>query len=335
MAQASSPSVSLPQAGRDEGLKGILFAFAAFTAFSFSDASVKLIDGALPPYESAFFGALCALVALPWLLQPGDRLRDIFATANRKLWLLRFVAFALGVIGSVTAFTHLPMANAFALMFLQPAFVTVMSLCFLKEQIGVWRWGAVVIGFIGVMVVLRPGYTPLSIGHLGALFAGFGGAVSVISFRAMGGREKRISLFGAGMLGGIVIPGIVMLPHFVWPDTRQWLLLAGYGLLAALANLLLMAATTRVPAAYVGPIQYSQMLWAILLGYLLFHDGVTPLTLAGVVLIIGSGLLTLMRERQRGTPMPHAIAVRGHHAVLALMRGKGKKGWGWPRVHRG
>ncbi len=266
----------------------------------------------------------------PWVLKPGDTLLDMFATSNRKLWLLRFCSFALGVIGSVTAFTHLPMADAFALIFLQPAFVTLMSLLFLKERIGPWRWAAVVIGFIGVMVVLRPGYTPLSIGHLGALFAGFGGAVSVISFRAVGRREKRISLFGAGILGAIIIPGLLMIPNFVWPDLHQWLLLAGYGLLAALANMLLMSATARTPAAYVGPIQYSQMLWAILLGFLLFHNGVDALTLLGAMLIIGSGLLTLRRERQRGTPMPHAAALRGHHAALALLRGKG-----WPGRSRG
>lgn len=309
--------------GKDETLKGVLLAFAAFAAFSFSDASVKLIKGALPPYESAFFGGVFALAVFPWLMKPGDRLADIFITHNRKLWLLRFFAFALGVIGSVTAFTHLPMADAFALIFLQPAFVTIMSMLFLKERIGPWRWAAVVIGFIGVMVVLRPGYTPFSIGHVGALFAGFGGAVSVLSFRAVGGHEKRISLFGAGILGAIIIPGLLMLPGFRWPGAHQWMLLASYGLLAALANLLLMSATRRAPAAYVGPIQYSQMLWAIILGYLIFHNGVDALTLAGVVLIVGSGLLTLRRERQRGTPMPPAAAVRGHHAALALLRSKG------------
>ena len=309
--------------GKDETLKGVLLAFAAFAAFSFSDASVKLIKGALPPFESAFFGGLFALVVFPWVLKPGDTLLDIFAARSRKLWLLRFFSFAFGVIGSVTAFTHLPMAEAFALIFLQPAFVTIMSMLFLKERIRVWRWAAVVIGFAGVMVVLRPGYTPLSIGHLGALFAGFGGAVSVVSFRAAGRQEKRISLLGAGIMGAICIPGLLMLPSFVWPDARQWGLLAGYGLLAALANMLLVSSTTRAPAAYVGPIQYSQMLWAIILGYLVFKNGVDRFTLLGAALIIASGLLTLLREKQVGTPMPHAAAVRGHHAVLAQRRGRG------------
>lgn len=329
MSQSSSGPAVIFHQGQDETLRGVLFAFAAFAAFSFSDASVKMIKGALPPYESAFFGGVFALVVFPWLLKKGDRYRDVFATTNRKLWLLRFFAFAAGVIGSVTAFTHLPMADAFALIFLQPAFVTVMSIIFLKEKVGPWRWFAVLIGFIGVLVVLRPGYTQFSIGHVGALFAGLGGAVSVLSFRAVGGQEKRISLFGAGIAGAIIISGIVMIPSFVWPDAWQWLLLAGYGLLAAFANLLLMAAASRAPVAYVGPIQYSQMLWAILLGFVLFGNKADSMTLLGSCLIVGSGLLTLRREQQKGTSLPPATALRGHLSSLAFLNARG-----WRRARR-
>ena len=103
----------------------------------------------------------------------------------------------MGVIGSVTAFTHLSMAEALVLIFSQPAYITVMSVFFLKERVGFRRWSAVALGFLGVLIVLRPGFRPLSIGHLGALFAGLGGAVSVVAFRAARGKEKNVSLFGA------------------------------------------------------------------------------------------------------------------------------------------
>ncbi|MCX8999403.1 DMT family transporter [Rhizobiaceae bacterium BDR2-2] len=304
--------------GSDQTTRGVLLGFASFAAFCFSDASVKLIEGALPPYESAFFGAVFALCVLPFLMRPGDRWTDIFATRNRPLWLLRFVSYPMGVIGSVTAFTHLPMAEAFCLIFLQPAFVTVMSVLFLKEKVGVKRWGAVVVGFIGVLIVLRPGFRELSIGHLGAIFAGLGGAVSVITFRAADAEEKKVSLFGAGILGGIVISGAVMIPSFEPPTSAEWAMLASYGLLAAGANLLLMSAAQHAPAAYIGPTQYSQMVWAILLGYLVFGDAIDTPTLAGIVLIVASGLLTLIRERQRGTSLPPPVAVSHHHAALAL-----------------
>ncbi len=293
--------------GQASPVHGILLAFAAFAAFSFSDASVKLIEGAISPYESAFFGAVFGLAALPFLVRPGDRWRDIFRTADRRMWLLRFVAYPVGVMGSVTAFTHLPMAEAFTLMFIQPAFVTIISILFLKEQVGVRRWTAVILGFVGVIVALRPGFRELSIGHLGALLAGLGGAVSVIAFRVAPKGEKNISLFGAGLLGALVLCSLAMGAHFRWPTAEEWGLLAGYGLLAAFANVLLMHAVFRAPATYVAPAQYSQMLWALLLGYLLFGDVIDAPTLVGVALIVGSGILILIRERRRGVPIPPAV----------------------------
>ena len=99
-----------------------------------------------------------------------------------------------------------------------------------------------------------------------------------------------------------------MISDFAWPTAEQWMYLAGFGLLAALGNVLMMRAATFVEAGLIGSIQYSQMLWAILLGYLVFGDGVDLPTWIGIVLIVGSGLLTLMRERKRGTPLPPPIA---------------------------
>ena len=275
-------------------LKGVLFAFAAFAAFSWSDASVKLIEGALSAFEMAFLGAVFGLVGLPFLMKREDRLSDMLRTTSRPLWLLRALAAAVGTIASVTAFTYLSMAEAFALIFLLPSFVTMMSVVFLKEQVGIRRWSAVIIGFIGVLVVLRPGFRELSIGHLAAVFAGLSGAISIV-------------LYGAGVLGSLLVCGVLMLPGFAWPSALQWLMLAGYGLFAALATILLMHATAHAPAAVVGPTQYSQMLWAVLFGYLVFGDAVDLPMLLGILLIIGSGLLTLARERVRNVPLPASV----------------------------
>ncbi|MCF6368536.1 DMT family transporter [Rhizobium halophilum] len=292
----------------DQTLKGVLFAFAAFAAFSFSDASVKLIEGALSPYEMSFLGALFGVTALPFVMKRGDSVLDMLRTTNRPLWLLRAFAAAFGTIASVTAFTHLSMAEAFALIFLLPSFVTIMSVVFLKEEVGIRRWSAVVIGFIGILVVLRPGFRELSIGHVGAVFAGLSGAISIVVYRAVGPREKSISLYGAGIIGSLVLCGLLAIPGFQWPSLPHWLMLAGYGLLAALATILLMYATSYAPAALVGPTQYSQMLWAVLFGYLIFGDAIDVPMVIGIILIIGSGLLTLARERVRGVPLPPAVA---------------------------
>lgn len=301
----------------EQTLKGVLLAFAAFAAFAWSDASVKMIEGALSSYEMGFFGAVFGLAGLPFLLKRGDRVSDMLRTTNRPLWLLRFVSAAVGTIGSVIAFTYLSMAEAFALIFLLPSFVTIMSVLFLKEQVGVKRWSAVAIGFAGVLVILRPGFRELSIGHVGAVFAGLSGAISIIVYRAMGPREKSISLYGAGIIGALLICGILMVPTFTWPTLIEWLMLAGYGLFAALATILLMYATNHAPAAMIGPTQYSQMLWAVLFGYLVFGDRIDLLMLVGILLIIGSGLLTLARERARGVALPPAVATDPQASAVA------------------
>jgi drug/metabolite transporter (DMT)-like permease len=310
---------------KDQTLKGLILAFAAFAAYSWSDASVKLLHGTMSAYQAACLGAVFGLIGLPFLMKSGDRWTDVFATSNRPLWLLRFASQAFGTIGSVTAFTHLSMAEAFALIFLLPSFVTIMSVFFLKEKVGINRWAAVVIGFIGVLVVLRPGFRELSIGHLGAVFGGLSGAISIVVFRAMGPSEKNISLYGAGMLGTVLLCGLLAIPEMTVPNTTQWLYVAGYGIFAALAAIFLMYAAAYVPATAIGPIQYSQMLWALLFGYLIFGDHIDLPMVIGIILICGSGLLTLRREKVRGTPLPPAVAPNAQAAAMIAPDGGEQK----------
>jgi len=276
----------------------VLLGFACFAAYSISDAFVKSLRGSLPAYEAVFFGAALGLAALPFIKGKGHRWRDMLIANHPGLWWTRAITGAIGSIAAVIAFTALPMAETFALIFLMPIFVTLLSVLLLKEHVGWRRWSAVCIGFIGVMVVLRPGFRVLGVGHLAAIVCGLSGAISVVAMRRAGPHEKRISLYGAGVVGPLLLGGLLMLSHFVWPDLQQWGLLAGYGLLAALASVLLMLATLRAPANRVAPTQYSQMLWAIGFGYWLFGDRLDWPMLIGIVLILGAGLFTLVREEQ-------------------------------------
>lgn len=292
----------------DTTLKGVVIALLCFAAYSFSDAAVKLVDGRVPPFQAGFIGTLVGFAAVPFLLKRGDSWRDMLRTTNRPLWLLRFVCSSIGTVGSIIAFTELSMAEAFCLIFLLPSFATIMSVIFLKEQVGPKRWAAVIVGFIGVLIVLRPGFRELSIGHLTALASGFTGAVSVIIYRYLGPSEKNISMYGAGLLGGLIVCAVAMIPQWTTPTLYDLSLLVVFGLLAAVGTVLLMIASFYAPAAIVTPLQYSQMLWAILLGYLIFGDHVDLWMGVGITLIVGSGLLTLVRERKRGTPLPPPVA---------------------------
>jgi S-adenosylmethionine uptake transporter len=278
--------------------KGVLLGFACYAAYSISDAFVKLLEGTLPSYELVFFGALLMLTALPFLKKPEDRWREVVMAKKPTIWLLRAFCGATGNLTSVIAFTHLSMAEAFALIFLMPIFVTVLSVLLLREEVHWRRWTAVVVGFIGVLVVLRPGFRALSEGHVAAIICGLTGAVSVISLRMAGPDEKRITLYGAGVVGPLVMGGLLMLPYFVWPTAWQWLMIAGYGLLAGLAAILMMYSTRLAPVSAVAPTQYSQMLWAIGFGYWLFHSKLDWITGVGIALILGSGLVTFIRWGQ-------------------------------------
>ncbi|WP_266171148.1 DMT family transporter [Dyella subtropica] len=277
-------------------LKGVLLGFACFAAYAISDAFVKSLHGSLPAYEAVFFGAVLMLTALPFIRQPDDRWIEVFKAQRPSLWWVRAMSGAICNIAAVMAFTALPMAEAFALIFLLPIFVTLLSVLFLKEHVGWRRWSAVIAGFVGVLVVLRPGFRELGAGHVAAMVCGLSGAVSVVALRMAGAHEKRISLYGAGVIGPLAAGFALMLPQFVWPDLHQWMLLAGYGLLAGFAGVLLMLATQNAPANRVAPTQYSQMLWAIGFGYWLFGDHLDWPMLIGIALILGSGLFTLVRE---------------------------------------
>lgn len=290
-----APSTTPPAPATQQN--GVLLAFLSYSAFSLSDASVKLLDGTINPFQLAFAGALLGFAVLPFVRGPGGRYSDIFRTSRRSLWLIRAAAMAISTVTSVIAFTCLPMPEAFALIFLMPLFVTIMSVFLLKEQVGWRRWSAVAIGFVGVLVVLRPGFRELHGGHFAALATGLSAAVSVVLYRLGGVGEKRISLYGAGLFGPLVVNGLLMLGDVRLPDSRQFAFILSYGLLAALGQVLLMLAAQAAPASRIAPPQYSQMLWAVALSYLLFHQTVDATTFVGIAIIIGAGLLTWARER--------------------------------------
>jgi S-adenosylmethionine uptake transporter len=295
----SPPEFPLSPQTPNPTIKGVLLGFAGFAAYALSDAFVKLLRGSLPAYEAVFFGAVLGLTALPFIKTRDDRWRESVIARRRGLYVVRALASSIGSTAAVIAFTALPMAEAFALIFLMPIFVTILSVLVLKEHVGWRRWSAVVAGFIGVLVVLRPGFRVLGIGHLAALVCGLPVAIAMIAMRVAGPHEKRITLYGAGAVGPMLLTGVLMLlQDFRWPDLHQWILLLGYGLLAALAAVLLMLATQKSPANHVAPTQYSQMLWAVLLGYLLFGDGLDWPMAIGIAIILGAGLFTFVREEK-------------------------------------
>ena len=159
------------------------------------------------------------------------------------------------------------------------------------------RCNAVVVGFIGVLIVLRPGFHELKIGHIAALGGGFAGAVTIVLLRHLGNSEKRTSLYGAGLIGPLVGGLALSLPHLVMPTAHDVIFIVSYGLLSAGGNVLMMVSGRMAPASIVAPTQYSQMLWGIGLGYGVFGDRLDGVMILGAVIIIGAGLFTFAREK--------------------------------------
>ncbi len=280
--------------------RGIAIGFLAYFLFSCGDAGMKALGGRLPVYEIGFFCMLVSALVLLVLRPRDERWRDAWRPRHPKLVLLRGLAGAASGILAVYAFTTMPFAEAYALIFLSPSIATILSIFVLDEQVRWRRWFAVALGFAGVLVIVRPGFAELGFGHLCALGVSFFSASTVIILRKLGPTERRVSLLGAVVCAALTSNGLLMLPGFRWPTLADLPLIALAGTCAGVAQLCLVVATRHAPANRVAPAQYSQMVWAIVIGGLLFQEFPDRLSMIGIGLIAVSGLITFLREEARG-----------------------------------
>ncbi|MBV1838482.1 EamA family transporter [Acetobacter estunensis] len=275
----------------------MLQAFLAYASFSISDAFSKLLAGRLDPFEVAFSGGVFGFLILPFIKLKHESWADMVHTPHFGMWCVRALAVFLATASSVEAFMLLSMPEALSLMFLMPFFVTILSVTFLREKVNGWAWLSVALGFIGVLIVLRPGFRALGFGHLCALVAAVANAVGVIAYRLAGNNTPRLSLFGSSLFGPLIGNGILMAHGATMPQGVDWAYLFGYGFLAALGQLLLMMATASAPANRVALPQYSQMIWGVALSYTLFRQPLDIWEIVGVTIVTLSGLVNWIRQK--------------------------------------
>ncbi len=281
-------------------LRGIALGFLAYFLFSCSDANVKALGGQLPVFEIGFFSTLFAALVLLFLRPRDERWRDAILMRRPRLVALRGIAGATAGILGIYAFTTLPFAEAYALIFLSPSIATILSIFILGELVGWRRWCAVILGFGGVLAIVRPGFETLELGHLAAFAVSFCAAGTVIILRTLGQTERRVSLLAAVIVTSLVVNGVLMLPHFRGPTAGDVPFLALAGVCAGLAQLCLILATRSAPANRVAPAQYSQMVWAIVIGGIFFAEFPDLPSIIGICLIAVSGLFTFLREETKG-----------------------------------
>ncbi|WP_211230467.1 DMT family transporter [Inquilinus limosus] len=274
--------------------KGVALGFLAYALFTFGDANVKALSGRLSVFEIGFFVGVFALAMLPFIRRPGEPWREAFRPKRPGLVAVRVASgICAGLLGMV-AFTNLPFAEAYAIIFLAPSFVTILSALILKERVAWQRLAAIALGFGGVLLVVRPGFQELHPAHLAALGTALAMAATVLVLRVIAPVESRVTLLAYPILTGKLVTGPLMLLDFRWPEPIEFGFLALAGLLAAAAQIGLIQATRFAPAHRVGPAQYSQIVWAVVIGAVFFAEIPDGVALAGIGLVLASGLFAFL-----------------------------------------
>lgn len=282
-------------------LLGIALRIGAATSFGFMAAAIKLgAERHVSVPEMAFYRFA---FGLPPLLAWIALTRNFGAWRTRRP-LAHLSRGALGLATMVTAFsalTLLPLAESATIGFVAPLFSVMLSALLLHEPVGRHRWSAVALGFVGVLVVMQPGgghLQPLGLGL--ALLSAFGVAGVTITIRQIGKTESTPTTVLWFTLFSIAATGLV-LPFFARAhDGETWAILAALGLFGGAGQLFLTSALRFAPVAVVVPFDYTQLLWAVLLGWALWGTRPAATTWAGAAIIVGSGLYTLYRERKLG-----------------------------------
>jgi len=284
-------------------LAGIGLMLAGIALFSINDALGKWLLATYSVGELLLIRGIAALILLaPFIRRAG---LTAFTNAPRPaLQIVRAVLSTLEVAMFFWAVSYLPLADTVTFYLAAPIYVTALSVLLLGEQVGPRRWTAIVIGFVGVMIALRPSAASITLPALIALTGSVFFAFLMIATRHL--RETPNTVLVATQIGATFLFAIVAAP-FAWVTPSLWdlalLLLFGVLSIAGLAcvNLSLKLAAASVVAPY----QYTIIVWAIVLGYVVFGNAPDPFTLSGAAVIIAAGLYILWREQtQRDPPTP-------------------------------
>jgi drug/metabolite transporter (DMT)-like permease len=248
--------------------------------------------------ESLFYRQLgTALCALGWaaFFSGVESLKTKRVGAHVTRMAIGVVAMALNFL----TFTLLPLAEATAIGFSVPIFSTFLAALLLRERTGWWRWSAILIGFIGVLIIVQPGSGHVaSYGGAVALVAALCTAASTIAIRRLGATEAAATTvfwFGVSSL----VPLVMLMPFVAKAhDSQAWAVIAALSVAGGLGQLLLTGALRLAPVALVMPMDYSSLLWASLLGWLIFHQLPSRWTWLGAPVVIGAGLVILWREQR-------------------------------------
>jgi drug/metabolite transporter (DMT)-like permease len=279
-------------------LRGIVLIVASTVFFSGADVITKSLSGTLPAIEIAWLRyAVFAGILLPPALKQwaAGGLRSL----RPELQVLR----AFGMVGSALLFTaglgFLPVAEATAMSFVSPIFITALSIVFLGEVVGWRRWSAAAVGLIGVLVVVRPGTGAFQAAALFPLMAALSWAGAVIVTRKMSGADHPTTTLTYSALLGFAVLTVLLPFNWVVPGWREIGLGIALGILSTIGHGLIVLAYRHASASVIAPFSYFQLIGSGALAYLVFGSVPDRWTFVGAGIIAASGLYTAHRERVR------------------------------------
>ncbi len=276
-------------------LKGALCAFAAFSIYSAHDVIIRFLGGSYAPMQVLFFASLMSFPLLTLMLVQ-DATPGTLRPVHPWWTALRSAAMALGGLCGFFAFSTLPMAQVYSILFTVPLLITLMSIPILGERVGLHRTFAVILGLVGVIVVVRPGATVFTMGHVAAFIAAICVALQSVIARRIGKEERQIVMMLYPFAAVFLIMGTGL--GFVYKPMplSDFAAMGAISVMGFAAAYLLVMAYRAGEAAFVAPMQYVQIIWAAIYGVLLFDETMDGPTWIGAAIIIASGLYIVARE---------------------------------------
>ena len=284
-------------AARSDVLVGIGLITLAMAVLSAMDAVVKWLATDYPTIQLMFFRSCFAFLPLaPLILRAGPA--AALRTGNLPAHALRSV-FGLGALGCFFwSLVYLPLADAAAIAFAAPLFVTALSMPILGEAVGLRRWSAVGLGFLGVLVMVRPGVGVFQPAALLPLAAALFLSLMVLYVRKLTRTESDTAIVFYYTLVCTLVTGAIVPFFWVTPDPTDLLLLISVGVLGGIGQILLTAAYRRTEASILAPFDYTAMAWAVLFGFLVWNELPAINIWIGVAIVIASGVYIIYREAE-------------------------------------
>lgn len=281
-------------------MRGMVAAMGAFFMFTLMNVFAKLLSANHSVIEIAFYRNLIA--SIPFLIM-------VFVLGKREILVIRSKPAAVGiraVLGSVSlmttfaAFTLMPMAETTVLLFTASLFIPILGVIFLHEHVGPYRWTAIAVGFIGVVIMASPAGNVNVLGVTIALIASLMHATLQVILRYLGRYESPETVVFYFVVIGTFVTALPLPFVAVTPTMAEVPLLFGVGLSGAAAQWLLSVAFRNAPAAIVTVFNYSGIVWATLFGWMIWSDWPLPTVLAGAGIVVASNVLIIWRESRAG-----------------------------------